>query len=88
MDNHKEITLIAGDKELKFNVGISEYNRYLDEMTMTDKVVTAENFLRRTLADKAQKPLLDELCNAGLTLELAGSVIQEFRPQVTITVKK
>ena len=57
-------------------------------MTMTDKVVPAENFLRRTLADKAQKPLLDELCNAGLTLELAGSVIQEFRPQVTITVKK
>ena len=84
MDNHKEITLIAGDKELKFNVGLSDY----DEMTMTDKVVPAENFLRRTLADKAQKPLLDELCNAGLTLELAGSVIQEFRPQVTITVKK
>ena len=84
----KEITLAIGDSDLKFKVDTAEYNRYLDEMGMNDKVVPAENFLRRTLADKAQKPLLDELCNAGLTLELAGSVIQEFRPQVTITVKK
>lgn len=84
----KEITLAIGDSDLKFKVDTAEYNRYLDEMGMNDKVVPAENFLRRTLADKEQRPLLDEACDDGLTLELAGSLVKEFRPQVTITVKK
>lgn len=84
----KEITLAIGDSDLKFKVDTAEYNRYLDEMGMNDKVVPAENFLRRTLADKEQRPLLDAACDDGLTLEIAGSLIKEFRPQVTITVKK
>ena len=41
----REIILTVGENDLKFKVDTTEYNRYLDEMGMTDKVVPAENFL-------------------------------------------
>ncbi|UKI31400.1 MAG: hypothetical protein L6W00_27045 [Lentisphaeria bacterium] len=33
----REIILTVGENDLKFKVDTTEYNRYLDEMGMTDK---------------------------------------------------
>jgi len=83
----KKITVTVGSEELEFKVGTGDYTRYQNEMTPNEKVTPSVNFLRRTLADKAQRPALDALCERGLALELAGTVVQEFRGDIEIAVK-
>jgi len=83
----KKIIVSAGAEELEFTVGTGDYTRYQNEMTPTEKVTPSVNFLRRTLSDKTQRPALDALCERGLALELAGTVVQEFRGDIEIAVK-
>lgn len=83
----KKITVAVGAEELEFKVGTGDYTRYQNEMTPTEKVTPSVNFLRRTLTDKAQRPALDALCERGLALELAGTIVQEFRGDIEIAVK-
>ncbi len=84
----KKITLAVGDTELPFNVTTADYNSFINEMKPDDKVAPATRLLRRTLTDKELRPKLDELCDCGLAVELAGKLMDEFRPKLEIEVKK
>jgi hypothetical protein len=84
----KKITLNVGDQELHFEVSLPIYNTYIDQIKVDSKVVPSLNFVRQALADKAQRPVLDELCNQGLAIDIAGALVEEFRPKVEITIKK
>lgn len=88
MAEKKKIILEIGSEELEFEVGIHDFNTYVNETTMDNKIAPAKRFLRSTLVGKENAARLDELMNQGLTLEIVGNVIQEFRPKVEITVKK
>lgn len=85
----KQITLTAGENDLKFNITTTDYNNFVNEFKPDDKVAPSTRLLRRTLVDKEkQRELLDELCDAGLAVELAAALIQEFKPKLEIEVKK
>lgn len=84
----KNITLAIGATELEFKVGTNDYDRFVNEFKPDDKVAPAKRLLRRTLLDAEKREVLDELCDQGLAVELAGKLVEEFRPAVEIEVKK
>ncbi|MBS1454099.1 MAG: hypothetical protein HP002_12035 [Lentisphaeria bacterium] len=84
----KKITLAVGGEELNFAVTIENYNRYVNELKVDDKVSPSLRFVRRSLADPEQREKLDGLCDSGLAIDIAGALVEEFRPKVEIEVKK
>ncbi|MDD4818122.1 MAG: putative phage tail assembly chaperone [Victivallaceae bacterium] len=87
MEKGKKIILTIGETELAFTVSLQDYNDYINAVKPDDKVAPSLNFLRRTV-DPEQKELLKSCTDQGLHVELAGLLIQEFRPDVEIAVKK
>lgn len=84
----KEITLIIAGVEYGFKISTQDYNRYVDDIKMDDKVAPSTRFVRSTLADKKQRPALDELINNGYGVDIASKLMEEFKPDLEIEVKK
>ncbi len=83
----KKITLCAGKAELKFQVGISEFNKLQNDMLPNNKVAPSENFLMSCIDDSQKKELV-VLFDQGFGLELSALVVAEFKPEMELTVKK
>lgn len=82
------IELTVNDKELIFNVTLHDFNAYVNAMTPTSKVAPAQNFLTRT-ADSGSREALRELLEIpGAVLEIAGAVLEQYKPDLNITVGK
>lgn len=84
----KEITLTVGENEFKFKVSTTEYNTFVNDMKPDSKIVPAKNFVKRCLVDKGQTAAIEDLCDHGLAPDLAGALIEEFRPKLEIEIKK
>lgn len=84
----KKITLSIDGVDYEFNITGDAYEQLQNEMQPDNKVAPMHNFLMRTLANQENKDTLKKLCEQGLTLEIAGKLVEEFRPQVEILVKK
>ncbi len=84
----KKIVLSVGEIELEFAVTLKEYEDFQNELTNGKGISgPAKNLLRRTVKAEQKEQLL-ELIEDGHATELAGLVIQEFRPKVEISLKK
>ena len=83
----KTITLTVNDMELKFHVGLVEYHKFQNEFQTENKVTPAKNFLTRTVTNESREAL-DGLISQGLSIDLAATLSDEFRPKVEIAVKK
>jgi len=84
----KKITLIVGKEEFEFNVTTEDFNLYINEMKLDSKVAPAKNMLRRTLVNQEQKSRINELCERGLTINLASLLLDDFQGDIEIEVKK
>lgn len=84
----KKITVTAGDDEFEFCVKTNDYNSYINALKPDDKIAPSSNFLRRTLVDKEKLEKLNALIDAGVGIDIASSIINEFRPEVEIAIKK
>ncbi len=84
----KNVTLSINKEELKFNVTSENFNRFINDTTADNKVVPAKQFLRRSLVDTKQREQLDNLCDRGLTMDLVAKLVEDFRGDVEIEIKK
>ena len=84
----KKVVLTVGKDEVAFKVTSEVYNRFINETKPDDKVMPAKRFLRRSLADKAQLELLEDLCDKGHHLIMVGKLIDDFQGEIEIEVKK
>jgi len=82
----KAIQITASGDVLNFNVGLEDFNRFINETTPDNKVAPAKNFLMRTV-DADSKEAVRSLCDQGLTMNLAGELVKEFQPKVEFEVK-
>lgn len=73
-----------------FTVTTAGYNKYLDNMTPSNKVAPSHNFVVSSVDGDEQRKELGALLNEtpGLALQLAGELVEEFAPEVNITLKK
>jgi len=84
----KKVTLSINKVDFPFKVTSDDFNRYVNELQMDDKVSPAKRFLRRALVNPEQKEALDELCDRGFAIQLAGKLQTAFQGEVEIEVKE
>lgn len=82
-----EIKLTVNGTELVFEPNTTAYNKFINEMSMDNKVAPANNYLRR-IAKPESKEALDEVLKLpGSALQLVESVNSQFAPKLEIELK-
>lgn len=84
----KKISLTVNDKPLNFTVTLADYNKYINELTPINKVTPARNFLMRTVDADSKDALRDLVDLPGVGVQLAMTLLDEYMPEVSITVGK
>jgi endonuclease III len=84
----KKISLSVNDKPLSFTVTLADYNKYINEITPFNKVSPARNFLMRTVDADSKDALREVVDLPGVGVQIAASVLEEYTPDVQITVGK
>lgn len=84
-----KVILTIGAVDLVFNPTIDNYNKFINEMQLNNKIAPASNYIRR-IVDKDSKDALNDILIAspGAALQIAGAINDEFAPDLDITVKK
>jgi len=88
MSEHRDITLELGDKEFTFTLTPQDVTKYFNAMTQNNKVAPANNLLTTTVKQEQRATLKPMLGNPVLVMKLAGALMEEYSPDVEITVKK
>ncbi|BCS89965.1 putative phage tail assembly chaperone [Pseudodesulfovibrio sediminis] len=85
---NKTITLEVNGTDLTFEMTPDAYNKFINEMQPTNKVAPAHSLLMRTVTDDTKDDLKDLLKKPGAALELVGSLVSEYTPDLSIIVGK
>ncbi|WP_433736421.1 putative phage tail assembly chaperone [Pseudomonas putida] len=88
MSERREITLEVGDKEFTFALTPVDVSKYFNHLTQSNKVAPANNLLTQTVLQEQLASLRPLLANPVVTLQLAGALLEEYTPDIEITVKK
>jgi hypothetical protein len=88
MTERREITLTVGDADFQFTVDAADVTKYFNSITQTSKVAPATNLLSNTVHQDQRATLKGLLKNPVLAMQLAGTLLEEYSPDVEITVKK
>ena len=83
-----KITLTINGTDITFEPTKLAYNTYINDITMSDKIAPATNFLRRTVSAEDKEKLNEILDNhAGAALQIVEKIIKQFAPDLEIEVK-
>lgn len=88
MTDTREITLELGDKEFTFTLTPQDVTKYFNAVTQTNKVAPANNMLATTVKQEQRATLKPLLGNPVLVMQLAGALLDEYSPDIEVTVKK
>ena len=83
-----EIKLSINGTDVTFKPNKLAYNSYINDITMTDKIAPATNFLRRIVLPEDKEKLSEILDNhAGAALQIVEKIIKQFAPDLEIEIK-
>ena len=88
MTDKREITLEVGAKEFTFELTPQDVTKYFNAVTQANKVAPANNLLVTTVKQEERATLKPMLGNPVFVMQLAGALLEEYSPDVEITVKK
>ena len=83
----KKIVITVDGIDFTFNVGLADYNRYINEVAMDNKINPGVRLLRGTLAEKEQRDELNKFIESGFTMEIAAMLLKAFKPELVIEIK-
>lgn len=83
----KKIEMAIAGKDVSFTPNVTAYNKYINEITMGNKVSPAHNFLVRIVTPDTKEALQELLALPGAALQIVGKVLEEYTPELEITVK-
>lgn len=87
-DVNREIVLEIGDQEFTFRLTPAEVTKYFNATTNNNKVAPANNLLVTTVLQEQRAALKPLLANPISVMELAGTLMEEYSPDVEVIVKK
>ncbi|WP_035075179.1 putative phage tail assembly chaperone [Maridesulfovibrio zosterae] len=82
------INVKVQDKKFDFDVELTVYNQYINEMMPNNKVTPAHNFLMRSIIPEHKDELAEMLKIPSASLQIAAAVVEEYTPDLEITVGK
>lgn len=88
MTERTEITLEVGEKEFVFTLDPALMTKYINSLTPANKVAPAHNLLMTAVNQDQKATLKPLLANPMTTIQLAGALVEEYAPNVEVTVKK
>ena len=88
MSERREITREVGEAEFTFDLTPQDVTKYFNALTQTNKVAPANNLLVSTVKQEQRATLKPLLANPVLVMQLAGTLLEEYSPDVEIAVKK
>ena len=88
MSERREITLQLGEQEFTFTLDAKDVTKYFNSVTPNNKVAPSHNLLTTTVKSEQLATLRPLLANPVLTMQAAGALLEEYAPDVEVTVKK
>ncbi len=88
MTERREITLDLAGQEFTFNLTPQDVTKYFNAVTQNNKVAPSNNLLTTTVQQDQLATLRPLLANPMLTMKVAGALLEEYAPDVEVTVKK
>ena len=88
MTDTRDITLEIGDQEFTFELTPQDVTKYFNAVNQNNKVSPANNLLVTTVKQEERARLKGMLGNPVLVMQLAGTLLEEYGPDVEVTVKK
>lgn len=88
MTANRQITLEIAEKEFTFSLTPQDVTKYFNAVTQNNKVAPANNLLTTTVQQDQLATLRPLLGNPVLTMKVAGALLEEYAPDVEVTVKK
>lgn len=87
--NGQVLTATLGNTDVEFDIGRDDYNKYINGITASSKVAPSHNFLMATVNENHKAALREFLDNTpGGEIQLAGALLEQYTPDLTIVVKK
>lgn len=74
--------------EIRFLPTLENYNKYTNDISMSDKVVPATKYLKRVVHPEDKEKLEALLNFAGVAITLTGELNQEYTGDIEVEVKK
>jgi len=88
MTERREIELEIGNNEFTFELTPQDVTKYFNAVNQNNKVAPANNLLVTTVKQEQRASLKPLLANPVMVMQLAGTLLEEYGPDVEITVKK
>lgn len=88
MSERREITLQIGETDFTFAVTPADVTKYFNTVTQNNKVAPSHNLLTTTVKQEQLATLRPMLANPVLAMKVAGALLEEYAPDIEVTVKK
>ena len=88
MTERREIELEIGNSEFTFELTPQDVTKYFNAVNQNNKVAPANNLLVTTVKQEQRASLKPLLANPVMVMQLAGTLLEEYGPDVEIIVKK
>lgn len=87
MSDKHTIELTVNGMDLVFEPNVTAFNKFINEMSLDNKVAPAVNFLRRIISANSKAALEEIIALPGAAVKLAGKVNEIYSPDLEIEVK-
>jgi len=88
MTDRRDITLEIAEQEFTFSLAPQDVTKYFNAVTPNNKVAPSNNLLTTTVLPAHLPALRPLLSNPVFVMQLAGTLLEEYAPDVEIIVKK
>lgn len=88
MSDRRDITLAIGEQDFTFTLTPQDVTKYFNAVTPNNKVAPSNNLLTTTVLPAHLDALRPLLRNPVFTMQLAGTLLGEYAPDVEVVVKK
>lgn len=87
MSKAVQIKMTVAGTDLVFEPNTTAFNKFINEMSMDNKIAPANNYLRRIISAECKQELDNLLDVPGAALQIVEAVNSQYAPKLEIDLK-
>lgn len=87
MSKAVQIKMTVAGTDLVFEPNTTAFNKFINEMSMDNKIAPANNYLRRIISAECKEALDNLLDVPGAALQIVEAVNSQYAPKLEIDLK-